>query len=124
MKEALAVLMVMIGLAGAAIADDYYVAQRNPAADDGNPGSAQKPFKTVSAAVPHVKAGDTVHVRAGVYREQVVLPKEDWNFCQWSWKKAASGKSIAQPIRFFAQEGEEVVIKGSDLSDLRVMRTF
>ena len=104
-------------VAGAA---DYYVAQKDAAADDGNSGTALKPFKTISGSLPHLKPGDTVYVRAGVYREQVMLPKEDWTLDKHTWKAFPCPKSITEPIRFFAQSGEDssgpgVVIKGSDV---------
>jgi len=60
-------------LACAAQAGEYYVAQNHPAADDGNAGTVDKPFKTIGAALPKLKAGDTLLIRQGVYRECVYL---------------------------------------------------
>ena len=41
--------------------------------DDGNPGTAARPFKTVSKAAARAQAGDTVRIATGVYREAVNL---------------------------------------------------
>jgi hypothetical protein len=43
----------------------------SPNGDDANPGSADKPFKTINAAAQQAQAGDTVLVHAGTYRETV-----------------------------------------------------
>jgi len=42
-----------------------------PAGDDGNPGSARAPLRTVAAGVRGAVAGDVVVVHPGVYRESV-----------------------------------------------------
>lgn len=48
----------------------YYV---SPAGNDRDPGlSPEKPLKTVTCALNRAKSGDTVVLRGGVYREQVV----------------------------------------------------
>src|ERR1039458_4223293 len=51
----------------------YEVAQRNPQASDGGDGSREQPWKTISRAAAKVAPGDTVVIRDGTYREQVVL---------------------------------------------------
>ena len=50
----------------------YYVANQNAAASDDNPGTKDKPFKTLArpgAAGP----GDLLHIAAGTYREALAL---------------------------------------------------
>jgi len=81
-------------------AAEYVVAQRDPKAADTNAGSAEAPFKTISAAVAKVKAGDRVIIHGGDYRETVIV--------------TASGTAEA-PIVFEAAPGEKPVIKGSDI---------
>ena len=83
---------------------EYYVAQKDPAADDQNPGTTEKPLKTLKAALPKMRAGDTLFVRAGVYREGMRLKGE-----------AFSGTSV-RPTLVQAWPGDEVIIKGSDVA--------
>jgi hypothetical protein len=92
--------------AGAAIAGEYHVAQKSLAADDKNPGTADKPFKTINAAVAgaRLKSGDTLYVHEGVYREAVEL----------SGANAEQGQPGAH-IRILAWPKDVVEIKGSDV---------
>jgi hypothetical protein len=69
----------------------------SPDGDDDNPGTFEKPFKTISRAASMVKAGDIVYVRSGTYVEQVELYR--------------SGTEAA-PIHFQAYPGEFPVIDG------------
>ena len=78
----------------------YEVAQQDPQADDGGPGSAERPWKTIARAAEKSAAGDLVLIRAGVYRERVLVK--------------TSGTPQA-PIRFEAVPGEHVVVTGADL---------
>jgi hypothetical protein len=77
----------------------YVVAQLHPAASDGNPGTAEKPFKTISRAVTDVKPGDTVLIETGVYRETVTI--------------AANG-TADRPIVVTAAPAANVVVTGAD----------
>ncbi len=63
------VVLVFAGLRHAAAAV-YHVALDG---DDGHDGSKSKPLRTVQRAVDLARPGDTILVRAGVYREAVVL---------------------------------------------------
>jgi len=47
------------------------VNQKHRLASDENPGTAQRPLKTINAAAQIAQPGDTVLVRAGTYRERV-----------------------------------------------------
>lgn len=83
----------------------YYVAQRHPAADDGNPRTADKPFRTLSRAASAVVPGDTVLIEDGVYRETVTLE--------------TSG-TRERPILFTAAPMAQVTVTGADpVSDWR-----
>lgn len=72
----------------------YHVAQSANAADT-NPGTAEFPFLTLAKAGEVAKAGDTVIIHQGTYRE-TLAPKNN-------------GSAVA-PIIFQAAEGENVVI--------------
>jgi len=57
------------------LAAEYHVAQINPAADDANPGTPDKPFKTLVGGVTkaRLRPGDTLFVHHGTYREEITL---------------------------------------------------
>ena len=93
-------IALLIVFSQAAEATEFVVNQQDVAASDDNPGSREKPFKTISAAVSRVKAGDKVIVHGGDYREVVII--------------ASSGTAQA-PIVIEAAPGETPVIKGSDI---------
>src|SRR5690348_2675065 len=85
----------------------FEVAQREPAARDDGPGSRAEPWKTVGRAVQQVRAGDTILIRDGVYREQV---------------RIRSHGLPDQPIRLEAAPGAHVVLTGADqISDWNPM---
>ena len=79
-----------------AAAADYVVAQNG---NDGNDGSAAKPFRTIQRAADLAVAGDTVTIREGIYRE---------------WVKPANAGRVDAPIVYQAAKGERVVITGAD----------
>jgi hypothetical protein len=93
-------ITLLVLFSQAARATEFVVKQNDAAASDDNPGSREKPFKTISAAASRVKAGDKVVVHGGDYREVVII--------------ASSGTAQA-PIIFEAAPGETPVIKGSDI---------
>ena len=78
----------------------YVVDNRHPNASDENIGTADRPLKTINRAAQLVQPGDTVIVKAGIYREQVRLTR--------------SGKAGA-PITFIADPIGSVVITGADI---------
>jgi parallel beta-helix repeat protein len=53
----------------------YFVDANDPYARDSNPGTETLPFKTINKAAALVNAGDTVFIKAGVYRETVILSR-------------------------------------------------
>ncbi len=96
---ALSSLLILIA-SGSLNAREFVVSQKSDSASDENSGTAQKPLKTISAAVARVHAGDRVIVHGGNYREVVII--------------TASGTAQA-PIVIEAATGETPVIKGSDV---------
>ena len=86
--------------ASAVLAGTIVVDQNHAQATDDGPGSTDRPFKTISAAVKNLQPGDTVTVRKGVYREQVLIE--------------TNGTAEA-PITVQAARGERVVVSGADL---------
>ncbi len=81
----------------------FWVAQQHPQADDGNPGTAALPWKTISRATGAgvLAPGDAVLVRAGLYRESV-RPRE-------------GGAGAIRRITYAAYPGDEVVVTGADV---------
>jgi len=102
MKSIWFVGLCLVALSGAdgIFAADYYVAQKDPAASDTNPGTEQQPFKTLSNACTTAQAGDTVYIKEGTYRE-ALIPKH-------------SGEK-GKPITFQAYKKDFVMIKGSEV---------
>jgi len=82
---------------GAAQAGEIHV---SPGGDDAGPGTAERPFRTISRAAAVAQPGDVVTVHAGTYREWV--------------RPARGGTSDRQRIVYRAAPGEEVIIKGSE----------
>jgi len=91
MNKYLTAIAVLLAVNGIVRAREYYV---SPRGDDGGPGSASRPFRTIQAAADVMKVGDVCIIRAGVYR-QIVRVK-------------TSG------ICFTAAPGEKVTISGAD----------
>lgn len=88
----------------------FWVAQNQAGASDNNPGTKQKPWKTISRAAKRgvLKPGDAVIVRRGTYRETIK-----------PWEGGRSGKRIT----FAAYPGEEVTVTGADLLNSRWERS-
>jgi uncharacterized repeat protein (TIGR01451 family) len=76
----------------------YYVA---PTGNDSGPGTISQPWQTIQKAAQTMVVGDTVYIRSGTYREQVV-PKN-------------SG-SPAGYITYAAYPGETPILDGSGIS--------
>jgi hypothetical protein len=99
MRTCAAAIVVLL-LAASAPAATLVVNPASKTADDGNTeATPDKPLRTISAAAALAKAGDTVLVHTGVYREGVVI--------------RASG-TAERPIRFAAATGASVVVTGAD----------
>jgi len=78
----------------------YHVACQHPAASDDNPGTEDRPFKTINRAAAVLHPGEKVVVREGVYRECV--------------RPARGGEGPDRMIAYEAAPGESVSIKGSE----------
>jgi hypothetical protein len=90
----------LAGTVGQARAAVYVVDSAAPAAADTNPGSEEKPFKTVQHAADAAKAGDTVYVMAGRYDERI---------------KVKTGGAEGRPIKFQAMPRRSASVAGFDL---------
>ena len=77
--------------AGGILMVTYVVDQNHAKATDDGPGTEEVPFKTISRAAEMAKPGDTVLVRAGIYRERVA---------------PARGGEEGMPITYMAAPGE------------------
>ncbi len=78
----------------------YVVDRRAANAADENPGTRARPLRTIQAGANLAQPGDTVLVKAGIYREEVVPPR--------------GGTSPARPITYLAAAGEAVSVRGSE----------
>jgi|GEM_PF-143249 len=79
-----------------------YVDQDHPRASDANPGSLNRPFRTINAALSSdmLLPGDTIEVAGGIYRE-ALSPKQ-------------GGSAPDRRLVIRARGGEEVIISGAD----------
>ena len=77
----------------------YWVDQRHPAASDANPGTRERPWRTIGRATAVLRPGDAVLVRAGVYRE-TVTPR--------------TGGLPGRRITYAAYPGDDAVVTGAD----------
>lgn len=78
----------------------YVVDAAAPAASDANPGTEQKPFRTVQRAADVARPGDTVYVMAGKYDERI---------------KVKSGGTEGKPVAFVARPRHSATVAGFDL---------
>ena len=70
------------------------------AGDDANPGTEEKPWKTVQKAADTMQPGDTVLIREGIYRENV--------------QPSVGGSNEATRITYKAYPGEVPILSGSE----------
>lgn len=82
------------------VARIYIVAQNHQFSSDKNPGTLDRPFKTISKAASLAEPGDTVLVYAGIYRE---------------WVAPARGGEEGRPITYMGAPGEKVIVRGSEI---------
>jgi len=71
-SKLIAVALVVGAVVSAAQAETWYV---DPAGSDANDGTSESPFATPQKGVDTAGPGDTIMVRAGVYRGRVVFPE-------------------------------------------------
>ena len=101
-------LFVVLAMSGVARSGDLIVDQKNPRADDKNPGTLAASFKTIQAALDKAQPGDTVLVRAGVYRENPAFPRSG-NVNGAAWDDLQN----VQWITLEAYKDERAVLDGS-----------
>lgn len=77
--------------------------------DDKNPGTREKPMRTITAASLKTAPGDTVMIRGGVYQESVLIP--------------VSG-TPDRPITYCAAPGETVILDGNARQFCRTFAGF
>ena len=78
----------------------FWVAQNQSGANDSNPGTKAKPWKTISRAARKgvLRPGDAVIVRQGTYRETI---------------KPAEGGRLGKRITYAAYPGDRVIVSGA-----------
>jgi Right handed beta helix region/Protein of unknown function (DUF1565) len=97
--------LLILVLSGAGIAADarsdhfLYVSTNG---DDSNPGTIDKPLRTIQHAADIAKPGDTVYVRAGSYCQQLAVK--------------VSGNAQQGFITFQSQPGEHAILDGGCLT--------
>lgn len=114
-RPALVAVIATLGLGQMVLATEYLVAQQNPAASDDNAGTPDKPFKTINRGIKVLKAGDTLTIGKGVYREQVVVAAQQMDIGGTVYPPAPSGQNSTQAITVKGADGAMPMIKGSDL---------
>jgi len=100
MKVKVGLILLGIFILGSILANagEYHVSVNG---SDDAAGSAEHPFKTISAAARIAQPGDVITVHAGVYREWINPPR--------------GGESDDKRIVYQAARGEKVEIKGSEV---------
>jgi len=78
----------------------YVVDQAAPGTADTNPGTEDRPFRTVQRAADAAGPGDTVYVMAGSYNERV---------------KVKAGGTEGKPVAFVAMPRRSAIVAGFDL---------
>ncbi len=79
----------------------YYVDGSSPEADDGGPGTRDRPFRSIGRAAQVLQPGERVVIAAGIYRECV--------------RPARGGSGPEAMISYEAAPGAVVVVKGSEV---------
>lgn len=68
-------LLVNVNVSSTTPPGTFYVDANNPNASDTNVGSETLPFRTIQRAANTVNPGDTIYVKAGVYRESITISR-------------------------------------------------
>ncbi len=83
----------------AAVSDSYFISAEG---SDSNPGTEEKPWKTIQRAAEAAAPGSTVYIKAGIYYERIDIK--------------VSGKSADEPTIFRNYKSDQVIIDGSQSS--------
>ncbi len=97
----------------------YYVDGSDAAASDGNPGTPVQPFKTIGKAASLVNAGDTVFVKAGVYRETVVLSRSGTSTTALTRSGLVTTTSPITIAAYPGQEGKVIINAAEPVTNWR-----
>ncbi len=88
-----------------ALGRTWHVARNHAQASDDGPGTAERPFETITRGAGAAGVGDRVVIHEGVYREEVPLPTNGHPY------------RPATIISFEAAPGDRVWLRGSDPFD-------
>lgn len=104
---------LLASMAPPGFATEYWVAQGHPTASDDNPGTVAAPWKTLAKAVSMLGPGDALTIKAGVYRESIILEAEGRPEAPITIQAAALKEGGYEPV----------VITGADtITDWRPLR--
>jgi len=110
----------LLALCGPVSGGTYYVDQRHSQASDNNPGTMEEPWKTFRHAAETAKAGDTVRIRPGLYREGNITLKNSGELLKetppgfYSYlMRLPMEKRMMSYITFEADGTQPVVLDGS-----------
>ena len=92
------IMASVLQAAALAPATIYVVDQKHPKASDAGPGTKEAPFKTIGKGASVAKAGDTLLIGTGTYRERFVI-------------KNSGAKD--KPITVKTAPGQRVIINGA-----------
>jgi hypothetical protein len=95
----ISMLSVFVNSLAAAQGRTYYVATNG---NDSNPGTLDRPWRTIQHGADTVAAGETVQVRNGVYNEQVIISN--------------SGNAESGYISFSAYPNETPIVDGTEIT--------
>ena len=90
------------GGAGEAKPGRIHVDTSHARASDTNPGTPERPLKTINRGARMAKPGDAVVIHAGIYRETIVPTR---------------GGDGSRPITYRSFPGDEVIVRGSVVWD-------
>ena len=96
--RAIFLFFLIMGMTFGCAANEYHVSVKG---NDQNEGSVSQPYRTISAAAAVAQPGDIIIIHGGTYRERIDPPR--------------GGTSDNKRIVYRAAEGEEVIIKGSEV---------
>jgi hypothetical protein len=93
----------------------YYVDINN--GDNGNPGTAELPFRTLSGVLSIIQPGDIIQIASGIYEE--TIRGEDFDWCNANgWPTTYEDR-----ICFWAAPGHDVIVN-NPVNDLRSTIAF
>jgi len=112
-------------------AEDFYVATSG---NDDNPGSLEKPWRTLQHAADHANAGSTVFVREGVYHEKIAVTtygsyeKGYITFCPYenehvtiSGKNVPNNPASTSDDIFYLKDPRYIKIMGFEIRDINAL---